>query len=1084
MFDRLILWLVIAAPILVVVGAVLHRRWKAMPPTRRLTELGWAWLGLGLLLIGLVLYESWLSHQPEVRRVHFHDPRWIALLPVLVPLLLWLQAKSLAGLSRGRLWTSFLLRSAILSLLVLAVAGLQMVVESDTMTVLFAIDRSKSVPDSEAKRALDYIRQVLPTKRADDRAGLLIFGGDAAVQVLPKETFASPELAALRAEIQPDATSIDRVLRKSRVTFPEETAKRLVLFTDGEETGGSSAQAGQDAVLNTLKTVLASGVDVWVVPLGRSDAPEMLIAEISMVDPQINWGVPIQPKVKVVSNVSGKARVTLNTGEQTISVVQDVKPGDRNFFDFPAIKLQNGGPHEIQAILEPLDPALDTLAGNNHAYTFTDVQSESRILILASSLEDVAPLRKAMQGEKVELDIRTGGGMPEDPEELRHYDCIVLANLSREFLSPEQMAVIESCVKDQGAGLVMIGGDQSFGAGGYLNTPVERALPVSMDLKNQKVMPSGALGIVLHTCEFAEGNSWGKKISKAAIDVLSPQDYAGLLYFGWGAGTSGETWLFVPTLVQRKRWMFSLIDGCEPGDMPDLDKIVSMAVKGLTNLSNVSLKHCIIITDGDPSPPTAGTLAAAKKGKITITVITIAPHGGADVAAMKNIAEQTGGSYYSPSDPRKLPQIFVKEAAIVRKSLIHQDDRGIPVNLGSPGEILREFGSDFPKVKAFVVTSLRDRAEQHLWSTVEGEKIPVLARWHYGLGRAVAFTSDTGARWASDWVSWGNYDKFWANLFHWVCRQRMPAQHTIQAHVEGDTARVMVEALTPEGRYKEFASLTGSASEPRMGQDPNAKSLPLTFRMTAPGRYEATFPVNQQGAYTVSVLDLSDPAKPNSIVTGLAKSYSKEYELNQEEGGALLRKMGAVCTEATTTWLKTETGEARLRDLEDLSVQARQSGLFKHNLPLRQRPKDFFWPLLLAALLLLPFDIAVRRLNIDPLIALAWLGEKLAPLVGVLRRKKDALAQAATEAARSAAEDRAPPPPIVPSGSQSREAHSRYEQAGDSDEAKGLDLSGKPAEATKPAAVGGTKLSPADEAASEYTRALLKAKKKARRDRM
>ena len=573
MFDRLMLWLAMAAPILVVVGAALHRRWTSLPPKRRLMELGWAGLGLGLLLIGLTIYESWLSHRPEVRRVHFHDPRWIALLLLLLPLLLWLQAKSLAGLSRGRLWTSFLLRSAILTLLVLAMAGLQRVVESDTLTVLFAIDRSKSVPDSEARRALDCIARVLPGKRADDRVGLLIFGGEAAVQVLPKETFTVPDLASLRAEIRPDATSIDGALRKARVTFPEETAKRLVLFTDGADTGGSSTQAGQDLVLQTLKTLLASGVDVWIVPLGRSDAPEMLIAEIGMVDPQINWGVPIQPKVKVVSNVSGKARVTLNTGEQTLSVVQDVRPGDRNFFDFPPIKLKNGGPHEIQAVLEPLDPALDTLAGNNHAYTFTDVQSESRILVLASALEEVAPLRKALHGEKVELDIRTGGGMPEDPEELRRYDCIVLANLSREFLSPEQMAVIESCVKDQGAGLVMIGGDQSFGAGGYLNTPVERALPVSMDLKNQKVMPSGALAIVLHTCEFAEGNSWGKKISKAAIDVLSPQDYAGLLYFGWGAGTSGETWLFVPTLVQRKRWMFSLIDGCEPGDMPDLDKI-------------------------------------------------------------------------------------------------------------------------------------------------------------------------------------------------------------------------------------------------------------------------------------------------------------------------------------------------------------------------------------------------------------------------------------------------------------------------------------------------------------------------------
>jgi hypothetical protein len=267
-----------------------------------------------------------------------------------------------------------------------------------------------------------------------------------------------------------------------------------------------------------------------------------------------------------------------------------------------------------------------------------------------------------------------------------------------------------------------------------------------------------------------------------------------------------------------------------------------------------------------------------------------------------------------------------------------------------------------------------------------------------------------------------------------------------------------------------------------MGEDPDAKSLPLKFRMTAPGRYEASFPVDKQGAYMVSVLDLSDPTKPNSIITGLANSYSREYLLDEKEGIALLQKLGKMTTDARKTATGRETVENRLKNLDDLLQTPLQSTLFKHNLPPQQRPKDFFWPLLLAALLLLPLDIAVRRLNIDPLAALSWLGEKLAPLLGFLRRKKDAIAEAAAEAARSAAGERAPPPPIVPSGSGSREAQSRYEQAGDTTEAKEMDLSGKTVPEQKAPAVGGTKLSPADEAASEYTRALLKAKKKARKD--
>src|SRR5205814_6462550 len=128
-------------------------------------------------------------------------------------------------------------------------------------------------------------------------------------------------------------------------------------------------------------------------------------------------------------------------------------------------------------------------------------------------------LLAALEGEKMTIDVRSGTSLPDNPEAYRGYDCIVLANIARSYFSEQQMRVIETCVKDQGAGLVMIGGDESFGAGGYLHTPIEEALPVNMDVENVRVMPSGALCIVLHTCEFADGNNWGKKVSKAALNT-------------------------------------------------------------------------------------------------------------------------------------------------------------------------------------------------------------------------------------------------------------------------------------------------------------------------------------------------------------------------------------------------------------------------------------------------------------------------------------------------------------------------------------------------------------------------------------
>ncbi|MCW8130840.1 MAG: VWA domain-containing protein [Planctomycetota bacterium] len=1062
--EQLIFLFVVSLPVLTVAGAILHHRWKTQPSARRVREivvLGTliACAAFGFAAWYLELFATRASSQSS--RVHFQNPQTLLwLLPFYVAILL-LQAHSLSGLSKGRLWFAFLFRSAMLILLMLALAGLQMVVERDILSVIYAIDRSKSVPGAEAQRALDWIKSVQNEKRADDKVGLIVFGGKAAAEVWPNTAFQTPALKDLKAEVHPDATNIADALKRAGNSFEEGTGRRLVLFTDGRQTQGEAREE-----ITRLK---AQGVDLWVVPLSRSDTAEMLIEEVK-VPAELKWERPFDARVRIQSNVTARARVRLFTGDRVgpsaYEQIVDLKPGSQTV-QFSGLVLKTGGPHQIEAIVEPLSQRDDTLAENNHMYTFTDVETDSRILVLTSDLAEVKQLREALEGEKVSLDVRSGASLPENPEEYRRYDCIVLANLARAFLSDQQMSVIESCVKDQGAGLVMIGGDQSFGAGQYLGTPVERALPVSMELKNQKIMPSGALGIVLHTCEFGEGNAWGKKISKAAINVLSPQDYAGLLYFGGPWNGSGETWLFRPTLVARKQYMFSLIDGCEPGDMPNLDTIVSMAVQSLAALQRVSLKHVIVITDGDPAPPTPATLAAAKSAKITITVVTIFPHGGADVSTMKDVAKATGGRYYSADDPRKLPQIFIKEAAVVRKNLIYSDEKGIPLSIGSTGELLRDFGQDYPKVKAFVVTAPKDRAEMHLFATVEGEKVPVLSRWHYGLGKSIAFTSDATNRWAPDWVSWPSYKKFWTNAIQWVSRQRMPSNFTVSMPPrKGDTQKILVEGVDAQGNYINFAKLVGSATEPGVGEDLDAVSHRLNFVQTEPGRYEAEVPVNKNGAYTVTITDLTDPSKPNSLVSGFANSYSAEF-LHLDVDHKALKDFGDLA------------GEGRLKDLAKLAKDPRATHPFVHDLPPVANPQDYFWWLLVAAVCLFPFDVAVRRLHIDPLVAWNAVWARLAPMLELIKSKGGAVKDAVAEASAKPAPP--PAPSLMPTGSDSREAQSRYEDAGGSEAAAGLDLRPQ-ADPKKPAAVGGAKLTPVDNAASDYTRALLKAKKKAKRD--
>jgi hypothetical protein len=209
------------------------------------------------------------------------------------------------------------------------------------------------------------------------------------------------------------------------------------------------------------------------------------------------------------------------------------------------------------------------------------------------------------------------------------------------------------------------------------------------------------------------------------------------------------------------------------------------------------------------------------------------------------------------------------------------------------------------------------------------------------------------------------------------------------------------------------------------------------------------------------------------MVTGLANSYSREFQLSGD-GSVLRQKLLDLPGPGKRT-----TKMASLSELIK-SANTNTSPIFDHDLDPVKKPTDLFFPLLIIALCLFPLDVAVRRLNIEPSRINDWLWTHLLPAFGFIRKKKEELASAVTNAADAAIADRRPPS-LMPTGDESRAAQSRYEQAGGSADAQNMDL--KPKEnPNQPKAVGGHKVSPTDDAASDYTRALLKAKKRAKKD--
>jgi hypothetical protein len=198
------------------------------------------------------------------------------------------------------------------------------------------------------------------------------------------------------------------------------------------------------------------------------------------------------------------------------------------------------------------------------------------------------------------------------------FDAVILVNVPRWTIDGETDRLLRAYVHDLGGGLMMVGGDQSFGAGGWIDSEVAQVLPVKLDPPATRQMVRGGLVLIVHSCEMPQGNYWAQQVSIAAIEALTRLDLIGII-----------------TLVNRPSMVASRCEEAGDksaaiaaarsmivGDMFDFEESVAMATKGLAE-SRAGQRHIIIISDGDPAPPTKSTLDAAIAAKITITTVMV-----------------------------------------------------------------------------------------------------------------------------------------------------------------------------------------------------------------------------------------------------------------------------------------------------------------------------------------------------------------------------------------------------------------------------------------------------------------------------
>ncbi|MFH0963193.1 MAG: VWA domain-containing protein [Planctomycetota bacterium] len=886
--------------------------------------------------------------------VHFAYPLALILLGVAVPTVLWAR-RSIAGLGRLRGGLALALRLAILALLILALAGAHWTFNLDDMSVIYVLDQSLSIPPEARKQALEFVYASQAKRREHDSVGLIIYGGTAALERRPgledllvltpgggrPDAETPGERASLQSVISPERTNTAAALRLALAAFPAAGRRRIVLASDGNENVDSATEEAELARRN--------GVRVDCLPVRYEYDNEVMVEKV-LAPPTVEKGAGFE--VRVVADARHDQAATLRIYENaTLIASQEVQlAAGRNVYTVQR-KLPEPGYYSYTAVVE--SPA-DTLYANNEATGFTVVRGQGRILYVEGDPEHAGDLERVLTAQGLDVKRREAGSLPMPLGEIVANDVLILSNVPASRLGEEGMRAVELAVKDWGVGLVMIGGEDSFGPGGYQDSPVERALPVSMEIRQRRVMPSGALVIILHTCEIPQGNYWAQEIAKAALRVLGPSDEYGVLYYDWQGGVK---WLFELQRVEDKNRLARLIGSVQPGDMPDFIPAFKSAHEALAK-STASIKHVVVISDGDPQYPSDAEVVGMVDDGITVSAVGISPHSQFDTNRLAYVASIGKGRYYQPASSTALPQIFIKEAATVRRSLIFEET--FTPRVADVSELLKGIApNEIPPLQGYVLTTGRDLAEIPL---VSAHDDPVLAHWQYGLGRTVAFTSDAKARWAAQWLSWEKFGPFWAQVVRWSSRSVDAAGIQARTDIVNDRGRILIDAIDREGKFVNDLRFTS------VPITPDSKEIPLDIQQTGPGRYEAGFDARLPGTHYLSLSYTNPEGKTALFTQGITVPYSAEYR----ELSANLPKLEA---------LAAATDGRMLAGDEDVFART-----FKPTPRL-----EAAWPLLLVlAILLVPVDVFVRRVFVDyralwakALVALSWL-----PVIGAPARRR------------------------------------------------------------------------------------------------
>lgn len=823
---------------------------------------------------------------------------------------LWIHRGSLARHTRPQKYLSCVLRCLVVALIIAALAGLHLDVPSKRVALAVLVDVSNSASDEAVAAGLAFARE-LEQRRGPNRVAAFAFARSA----VPVEDL-SAERTPL-AQDRLDATDVQGAIELALATFPAGYVGRIVLCSDGLDNRGDAGEA--------VRQARARGVPVLARPYATQELAEVILTDVSLprdVQPAASAAATIE----VFSSIATDASITVYRNQWKVAEnVVAIAEGDNRFvFDVHA---PEAGFMDASATISA---SADTWTDNNSGRAIASVKAQPRVLLIEDKEADARFLYRALSRKKIKVDLRPGEAFPTTLAELQNYSLVVLGDVPHRSLPEGALDLLGVYVRDLGGGLLTLGGENSYGLGGYKETPLAPMLPVEMESESRRDVPSLALVMIVDKSgSMANAKiELAKAAASAAVEILSDEDYVGLIAFDAMAHR-----ICPITSAADRAAIVSQIQRLSAGGGTNAYPALVRAREDLLS-ARASLRHIILLTDGRTTGAGYEELASRISSDL-ITISTVAVGQGADTALLQRLAVLGRGRYYFTDDPRTIPRIFVKETMAAQRSAVIEDPF-VPQVMSS-AEVLRGIPLDeAPPLYGYVLLKPKPLAEI-LLSSERGD--PLLARWPHGLGKVASFASDATNRWAVDWVEWPAYTTFFVQLARDTMRSDSGGlRFKGSVSITADRGKIVADLSEASGPFVNNVAVSAVVVAPDLSDSR------VALLQRAPGRYEAAFNASQRGAYLVRLDAQRDARSLGGTGCAASRGYPAEYA-----------RFGVDRTMLSD--LAESTG-GRLIETVDEAFAA--TGLRERT---TRRQIDLTAPALIAAAALFLADVLVRRLQ-------------------------------------------------------------------------------------------------------------------------